>query len=48
MAKRVRLIGVDFSRDTLPRGFDTVFVSNVLHAHGVAENRSLLPNFIAV
>ena len=42
MAKRVRLIGVDFSRDTLPRGFDTVFVSNVLHAHGVAENRSLL------
>ena len=42
MAKRVRVIGVDFSRDTLPRGFDTVFVSNVLHAHGVAENRSLL------
>jgi ubiquinone/menaquinone biosynthesis C-methylase UbiE len=42
MAKRVRLIGVDFSRDALPRGFDCVFVSNVLHAHGVAENRSLL------
>ena len=42
MAKRVRVIGLDFSRDALPRGFDTVFVSNVLHAHGVAENRSLL------
>jgi SAM-dependent methyltransferase len=42
MAKRVRVIGLDFSRDALPRGFDIVFVSNVLHAHGVAENRSLL------
>lgn len=42
MAKRVRVIGLDFSRDALPRGFDTVFVSNILHAHGVAENRSLL------
>lgn len=42
MAKRVGLIGLDFSRDALPRGFDTVFVSNILHAHGVAENRSLL------
>jgi SAM-dependent methyltransferase len=44
MAKRVRVIGLDFSQDALPRGFDTVFVSNVLHAHGVAENRSLLAN----
>ncbi len=42
MASRVRVIGLDFSRHTLPRGFDSVFVSNVLHAHGVAENRSLL------
>jgi SAM-dependent methyltransferase len=42
MAKRVRVIGLDFLRDALPRGFDTVFVSNVLHAHGVAQNRSLL------
>lgn len=44
MAKRVRVIGLDFSRDALPRGFDAVFASNVLHAHGVAENRSLLAN----
>jgi len=42
MAKRVRVMGLDFSRDALPRGFDTVFLSNVLHGHGVAENRSLL------
>jgi hypothetical protein len=42
MAKRVRVIGLDFSREALPRGFDTVFVSNILHAHGVDENRSLL------
>ena len=42
MAKRVRVIGLDFSRDALPGGFDTVFASNVLHAQSVAENRSLL------
>jgi SAM-dependent methyltransferase len=42
MARRVRVIGTDFLREALPRGFDTVFVSNVLHAHGVVENRSLL------
>jgi cyclopropane fatty-acyl-phospholipid synthase-like methyltransferase len=42
MAKRVRVIGMDFSREALPRGFDAVFISNVLHAHGVDENRSLL------
>ena len=35
-------MGLDISRNALPRGFDSVFVSNVLHAHGVAENRSLL------
>ena len=42
LAKRVRVIGIDFSREALPRGFDAAFVSNVLHAHGVDENRSLL------
>ena len=42
MSKRVRIVGADFSRDTLPQGFDIVFVSNVLHAHGVAENYTLL------
>jgi SAM-dependent methyltransferase len=42
LEKRVRVIGVDFTRRALPRGFDTVFVSNVLHSHGVDENRSLL------
>jgi len=42
MARRVRVVGMDFSRGALPRGFDAVFVSNVLHAHGVHENRSLL------
>jgi len=42
MAKKVRVIGRDFLRDNLPRGFDAAFLSNVLHAHGVAQNRSLL------
>ena len=42
MARKVHIVGADFSRDALPQGFDTVFVSNVLHAHGVAVNHSLL------
>jgi precorrin-6B methylase 2 len=42
LLKRVRVIGADFTGDVLPRGFDTVFVSNVLHSHGVDENRSLI------
>jgi SAM-dependent methyltransferase len=42
LGARVRVIGRDFTRCALPRGFDTVLVSNVLHAHGVDANRSLL------
>lgn len=42
LVKRMRVIGLDFTRQALPQGFDTVFVSNVLHSHGVDENRSLL------
>lgn len=42
MARRVRVVGMDFSRGVLPRGFDAVFLSNILHAHGADENRSLL------
>jgi len=42
MAKRVRVIGTNFSRGALPRGFDAVFLSNILHSRGVNENRSLL------
>jgi SAM-dependent methyltransferase len=42
LAQRVRVIGMNFSREPLPRGFDAVFLSNVLHAHGVNENLSLL------
>jgi len=42
MARRVQVVGADLSRQALPRGFDTVFVSNVLHAHGVDVNRTLL------
>ncbi|HSF57292.1 MAG TPA: methyltransferase [Candidatus Binatia bacterium] len=42
MARRVRVIGADFSRHALPQGFDTIFLSNVLHAHSIAENHALL------
>jgi precorrin-6B methylase 2 len=42
LVQRLRVVGADFIREDLPRGFDTVFVSNVLHSQGVDENRSLL------
>jgi precorrin-6B methylase 2 len=42
MTGRVRVVGADISRDALPQGFDSVFVSNILHAHGSAENQALL------
>jgi SAM-dependent methyltransferase len=42
LVKRVRVIGLDFANEPLPQGFDTVFVSNVLHSHSVDENRSLI------
>jgi precorrin-6B methylase 2 len=42
MARRVQVVGADFSGGALPEGFDTVLLSNVLHAHSVVENRALL------
>jgi SAM-dependent methyltransferase len=42
MTQRIRVVGVDIVRQPLPRGFDVALLSNVLHAHGARENRSLL------
>lgn len=42
MAGRARVIGIDFLRHPLPRGFDAVLLSNVLHGQGEDENLSLL------
>ena len=42
LSKRIRVVGADFTREDLPGGFDTVFVSNVLHSQSVDDNRSLL------
>jgi cyclopropane fatty-acyl-phospholipid synthase-like methyltransferase len=42
LAKRIRVVGMNFARQNLPSGFDTVLVSNVLHSQSVAENRALL------
>ncbi len=44
IAKRVKVMSVDFMKDPLPRGFDLVLISNVLHGQGTAENRALLRN----
>ncbi|HEX2930702.1 MAG TPA: methyltransferase [Candidatus Binatia bacterium] len=42
LAKRIRVIARDFTRNGLPVGFDAVFVSNVLHAHSASRNLGLL------
>jgi cyclopropane fatty-acyl-phospholipid synthase-like methyltransferase len=42
LSKRVRVVGLNFASQDLPRGFDTVFVSNVLHSQSINQNRSLL------
>jgi SAM-dependent methyltransferase len=42
MAKKVRVLALDVVKDPLPRGFDLVLVSNVLHGQGVRESRALL------
>jgi SAM-dependent methyltransferase len=42
MADRIHVLGLDIVRQPLPRGFDAALVSNVLHAHGARENKSLL------
>ena len=42
LAHRIQVVGRDFTRGSLPARFDAVFASNILHAHGAAENRFLL------
>lgn len=42
IAKRVQVMALDIVKGPLPRGFDLVLVSNVLHGQGVRENRVLL------
>jgi cyclopropane fatty-acyl-phospholipid synthase-like methyltransferase len=42
MAKQVQVVALDIVKDPLPRGFDLVLVSNVLHGQGVRESRALL------
>jgi SAM-dependent methyltransferase len=44
IAKRVQVRGLDIVKEPLPRGFDLVLISNVLHGQGVRENRALLRN----
>ena len=42
MRTRAQVIALDIVRDPLPRGFDLVLISNVLHGQGAKENRALL------
>lgn len=42
MTKQVQVTSLDILKDSLPRGFDLVLISNVLHGQGVRENRALL------
>ncbi len=42
IANRVQVIARNIVKDPLPRGFDLVLISNVLHGQGARENRALL------
>jgi cyclopropane fatty-acyl-phospholipid synthase-like methyltransferase len=42
VAQRIHVIAADIVRQALPGGFDVALLSNVLHAHGARENKSLL------
>jgi SAM-dependent methyltransferase len=42
ITKRVQVTALDITKGPLPRGFDLVLISNVLHGQGVTENRALL------
>jgi cyclopropane fatty-acyl-phospholipid synthase-like methyltransferase len=42
IAHRVQVVALDIAKDPLPRGFDLVLISNVLHGQGERENRALL------
>lgn len=42
ITERVQVMALDIVTDPLPRGFDLVLVSNVLHGQGVKQNRALL------
>jgi precorrin-6B methylase 2 len=42
IANRVHVMALDVVKEPLPRGFDLVLISNVLHGQGVRENRALL------
>jgi precorrin-6B methylase 2 len=42
MTERVEVIGLDFSTEPWPTGFDVVLASNILHGQGLSENRALI------
>ncbi|MDR2488122.1 MAG: methyltransferase domain-containing protein [Desulfovibrio sp.] len=42
--QRIRLVSGDFYQDPLPRGFDFVWISAIIHQHGRAESRELYRN----
>ena len=39
---RINLIAGDFNQDTLPQGFDMVFLSNIIHGEDEEANRTLM------
>jgi len=42
LEKRMHVLALDIAKDPLPRRFDVVLISNVLHGQGARENRRLL------
>jgi hypothetical protein len=47
MMERIRLIAGDYRTDPIPGRYDTVFLSNIIHAEGEQENLSLIHKLAA-
>jgi predicted O-methyltransferase YrrM len=47
LAKRVKLVAGDFTRDALPAGADLAWVSAIVHQNSRAQNRALFSKVIA-
>ena len=47
LAKRVKLVAGDFTRDRLPAGADLAWVSAIVHQNSRAQNRALFAKVYA-
>jgi predicted O-methyltransferase YrrM len=47
MAERIELIAGDYQKDSVPKTFDMIFLSNIIHGEGYEENLKLMAKLAA-